>query len=84
MRSLRGRFWVEMALTAISIALLVVTLAWREWIEIVFKVEPDHGSGTLGWVVVVGALVFAVTFSISAGRGWGRAVLLPRTGEGAS
>jgi len=60
-----------------------VTL-WRDWIEIVFKVDPDHGNGSLEWVIVAGALVFALVFSISAGREWRRAVLLPRTGEGAS
>jgi hypothetical protein len=83
-RSLRGRFWVEMALAAISIGLFAVTLAWRDWIEIVFKVDPDHGNGSLEWVIVAGALVFALIFSISAGREWHRAALLPRTGEGAS
>jgi hypothetical protein len=82
--SLRGRFWVEMFLAASSTGLFAVTLVWREWIEIVFKVDPDHGNGTLEWTIVAAAFVFALIFWIGAGREWRRAALLPRAGEGAS
>src|SRR5438094_9632 len=42
---LRQRFWIELALALASAALLVVTLLWNEWIELVFHVDPDAGSG---------------------------------------
>lgn len=82
--NLRGRFWVEMALAAISTGLFAVTLVWQDWIEIVFKVDPDHGNGRLEWAIVAGALVFALIFWITAGREWRRAALLPRADVGVS
>ena len=44
-RELRGRFWVEAGLALISGALVVITLVWRDWIEIVFGIDPDEGNG---------------------------------------
>lgn len=60
---LRLRFWLESAVAFGSAFLLVLTLAWPEWIEGVFGVDPDHGSGVLEWAIVAAALIFAATFS---------------------
>jgi hypothetical protein len=35
----------------------VLTLLWRNWIETVLGVDPDHGTGSLEWATV--ALAFA-------------------------
>lgn len=43
------RFKVELGLAGLSSQLLVLTLAWRDWIEIVFRIDPDHGNGSLEW-----------------------------------
>ena len=37
----RRRFWVEVILGSISLALLALTLITREWIELLFGVDPD-------------------------------------------
>lgn len=65
-------FWVRLALTAASAALLLVTIAWPDWIELVFRLDPDHGSGWLEWVIVVVAVALTVTFSMGARHQWRR------------
>ena len=59
------RFWVELGLASVSTALLLVTVLWSEWIEIVFGVNPDEGSGALEWLLVVG--FFSVTIACAVG-----------------
>jgi hypothetical protein len=68
----RPRFWVEMALSVASGLLGLVTLVWRDWIEIVFGVDPDHHSGTLEWVIVFALLLIAVITGVLARAEWGR------------
>ena len=65
-------FWARLALAAASAALLVVTVAWPDWIELVFRLDPDHGSGWLEWAIVAVALALTVTFSMGARRQWRR------------
>jgi len=67
-----SRFWVRLILAAISAALLVVTLAWHDWIEIVFRVDPDQGSGWLEWLIVVLAFCLTLTFLTSSRQEWRR------------
>jgi hypothetical protein len=78
------RFWVRLALAVGSAALLVVTLVWHDWIEIVFRVDPDHGNGWLEWLIVVAAFGLALIFSISARREWRRPASATAVGDGAS
>ena len=47
------RFWIEAWVAAASGLLCVATLLQRDWIELVFRVDPDQGSGTLEWSIVV-------------------------------
>lgn len=65
-------FWVRLALAAVSAALLALTLLWHDWIEIVFRVDPDHGNGWLEWLIVIAAFSLMVTFSIGARQEWRR------------
>ena len=75
MRTLRTRFWVETALAVLSAGLFVLTLFSREWIEVLFGVDPDGGDGSLEWAIV-GVLVAAtVLFSLLARIEWRRAVV---------
>jgi hypothetical protein len=50
----------EAALAGLSGVLFAVTLVWRDWIEFVFGVDPDHHSGSLEWLVAAGFLVAAI------------------------
>ena len=61
---LNGRFWAELGLGLASTVFAVLTLAWRDWVEIVFKVDPDHHSGSLEWTIVaVAAAVTVIAFA---------------------
>jgi len=51
-KQFRNRFWIESALAATTGLLGGVTTIWREWIEVVFRVDPDSGSGSLEWTIV--------------------------------
>ncbi len=57
----RRRCWTEIAFGAGCVALLALTVAWPDWIEGVFGVDPDAGSGALEWgLVVLAACAFAL------------------------
>jgi hypothetical protein len=66
----RRRFWIESLLAGLSAILSVVTLVWHDWIEIVFGVDPDHGSGALEWLIVALAAGTAVAFAAIARAEW--------------
>src|SRR5262245_11048677 len=68
----RRRFWLEATVAVASVATLVVTVAWHDWIEIVFGVDPDDGNGSLEWLVVASIVISGLTSSALARREWGR------------
>jgi hypothetical protein len=65
-----ARFWVKTTLAAVSAALFALTLAWQDWIEVVFRVEPDQGSGWLELLILAVMLGLTLTLSISARGDW--------------
>lgn len=72
-KSLRARFWVESVLAAITGVLFVVTLFVRNWIEVVFGVDPDQQNGALEWVIVGALFVVTLVFGVVARGEWQRA-----------
>jgi len=68
----RLRFWIELAVAALGVALLLLTLAYPEWIEMVFKVQPDQGSGSLELGISVALVVIAATSALLARAEWSR------------
>ena len=53
--------------------LFVITLVQRDWIEIVFKVDPDNRSGTLEWLIVAVLVALTITLVALARYEWRRA-----------
>lgn len=45
------RFIAEVAAGIATAIATVLTLLVPEWIEVVFRVDPDHGDGSLEWVI---------------------------------
>src|SRR4051812_25931217 len=77
LNQLRRRFWIELALAVVNIALQVLTFIWDEWIELVFQVDPDAGSGALEWAIVGITLALSLTFVVLARVEWRRAAVQP-------
>jgi hypothetical protein len=71
---LRPRFWIESVLAAASLVFALLTLLWKDWIELVFRVDPDHHSGSLEMGIVLAAIAITVIFAILARVEWRRAV----------
>ncbi|MFF5297223.1 hypothetical protein [Paractinoplanes globisporus] len=68
--ALRHRFYVEAVLASVTGILAVATLISREWIEIIFGVDPDGGSGALEVGIVVVLAAATLTFGILARAEW--------------
>jgi len=58
---------IETGLAAAAGLLAIVTLIWPTWIETLFGVEPDGGSGEAEWLVVVVLALVAVRCMASGG-----------------
>jgi hypothetical protein len=75
--AVRARFWVESTLAALAFGLGVVTLIWRDWIEMVFGVDPDRDSGVVEWAIVGTLLATALVSALLARTEWRKRHALP-------
>jgi hypothetical protein len=71
--ALRWRFWLETVVATVTSVLFVITLVRRDWIEIVFGVDPDNRNGTLELLIVGAFLVVTITLFTLASYEWRRA-----------
>lgn len=64
--AVRRRFWVEAASAWLSLALAVLTLLWRNWIEVAFGFDPDRGSGSAEWLIAAASAGATLLFAALA------------------
>jgi hypothetical protein len=62
----RLRYWIEVVLAFLTAGLAILTLITREWIELVFGIDPDQGSGALEWAIVAVLFVASLTLALIA------------------
>ena len=67
-RPLSRRFWFSSSLAGVTGSILVLTLVWPRWIEEVFGVDPEGGSGATEWGIVTGLLVVTILLAVAARR----------------
>jgi hypothetical protein len=55
-----------MGIACLTALMAVITTVWHDWIEVVFGVDPDRGSGSLEWLIVVALAVASFSFAALA------------------
>lgn len=65
-RYLRVRLTCEAVVGGIAAVLGILTLFWRDWIEMIFGVDPDNYNGSFEWLVVAVLLIVAVSLGALA------------------
>jgi NADH:ubiquinone oxidoreductase subunit 6 (subunit J) len=69
---MRVRFGLEVVGAVCALVLAIVTLLSRDWMEVVFGVNPDHGSGALEWAVVFAFAAISIGLTLAARQQWQR------------
>jgi hypothetical protein len=75
---LRHRFWLESVCGSVTGVLAAITLFWHDWIEAVFRIDPDNGDGSAEWLIVLALILVTAVLAVGARREWRRAGLAAR------
>lgn len=67
---LRGRFRLECMLALLGACTTVIAVIWPNWIEMLFRVEPDNGNGSTEYGLAIGLLAATLLLTIRAGWTW--------------
>jgi hypothetical protein len=65
-RTAQIRFWIEVTLAVLAAGFAALTLITREWIELLFGIDPDNGNGALEWAIVIALFVASATLALIA------------------
>jgi hypothetical protein len=68
----RRRFWLEIAVVVVSLALWGATLVRPDWIELVFGIDPDEGSGSLERAITILVPAVGLLAAVIASLEWRR------------
>ena len=71
MGKVRPRFWIELGFAVSSGVLAIVTVFWRDWIEVTGW-DPDRHSGAAEWAVVAVLAVISIAMALLARVEWRR------------
>jgi len=74
-KQLMPLFWIEALLASGNAVVLVQTILRKEWIEDLFNIQPDAGSGALEWTIVTVTVVLTAVFLALSRREWQRYAL---------
>jgi hypothetical protein len=66
----RPRAWLATVSAVVGLGLCLLTLVWSEWIELLFGVDPDRGSGALELLVAGAFLVASLLLAREASQEW--------------
>jgi hypothetical protein len=68
----RRRFWIESIGACVTALVTVLTLLSREWLAVIFHVDPDRHSGALEVTLVVASAAATLALAGAARRDWQR------------
>ena len=69
------RLWAGLAAGLVFTALFVLTWVWPDWIELTLGADPDAGSGTTEWSIVIVFGLAALAAWVFTGWEWRRSRL---------
>jgi hypothetical protein len=69
-RKSRLLFVVQVGLGSLAGLFGLLTVFWRDWIEMIFGVDPDHGNGSFENLIVACLFAVAVVLGLWARRTW--------------
>jgi hypothetical protein len=67
---LKARLWGELVAAAITAVLGALTAVFPTWIEAIFSVDPDRGSGAVEWAFVGVCFVMSGLSLLAARSSW--------------
>jgi hypothetical protein len=75
------RTWIAGVLTAVLAGATIATVIVPDWVEVLFGVGPDRGSGALEWALVLALVTLTAASALVTGHQW-RALQRARSGSG--